>query len=180
MLRWAVLAITHVFSQAKPLVAPSLAQTMCDESIISSRKVSRVKKNPKTFSLVWTTYSQKIYIFCRHCIFNLSPTQKLMNWMHLSKSSQNWRTKSPQWRALTFRKALVWWSAWGLYKVHSRMAAIWGKFVLHILHRRDFQYLKKEYDDKKDAIGSEKNAGLFEGATVTEDGDDQDEGANCN
>ena len=41
-------------------------------------------------------------------------------------------------------------------------------------------HLKKEYDDQKDAIGSEEDAGLFEGATVAEDGDDQDEGANCN
>ena len=32
MLRWPVLAITHVFSQAKPPVAPSQAQPVCVES----------------------------------------------------------------------------------------------------------------------------------------------------
>ena len=46
MLRWAVLAITHVFSQAKPPVAPSQAQTMV-ESIPSSTKVSNPKLCPK-------------------------------------------------------------------------------------------------------------------------------------
>ena len=30
---------------------------------------------------------------------------------------------------LTFRKDLVWWSAWGLYKVHSKMAAIWKIYL---------------------------------------------------
>ena len=46
MLRWAVLAITHVFSQAKPPVAPSQAQTMV-ESIPSSTKVSNPKLCPE-------------------------------------------------------------------------------------------------------------------------------------
>ena len=53
---------------------------------------------------------------------------------------------------------------------------------VHITHitQEKKTHLKKEYDDQKDAIGSEEDAGLFEGATVAEDGDDQDEGANCN
>ena len=54
MLRWAVVAITHVFSQAKTPVAPSQAQTMCDESIPSSRKVSKGKVKKDQQSLCYT------------------------------------------------------------------------------------------------------------------------------
>ena len=66
MLRWAVLAITHVFSQAKPPVAPSQAQTMCDESIPSSGKVrkEKVKKNnnKKVFQFVPHIHQKIKYI----------------------------------------------------------------------------------------------------------------------
>ena len=137
MLRWAVLAITHVFSQAKPPVAPSQAQTMV-ESIPSSTKVS----NPK-----------------------LCP-----------KKSQ-----------LTFKKALVWWSAWGLYKVHSRMAAIWGedhiaqstRWKWYSIENLKKTHLKKEYDDQENPVSSEEYARFLKGTTVAEDRDDQDESANC-
>ena len=35
--------------------------------------------------------------------------------------------------------------------------------------------LKSKYDDKKDAKGSEKDAGLFDGSAVSEERDDEDE-----
>ena len=64
------------------------------------------------------------------------------------------------------------------------MAAIWEKSYNKLykqtkgnVKKRD---LKKENDDQKDAVGSEEDTGLFEGATVAENGDDQDEGADRN
>ena len=41
-------------------------------------------------------------------------------------------------------------------------------------------YLQKEDDDEEDAICSEEHPGLFESATVSEDGDDEDESADGN
>ena len=61
------------------------------------------------------------------------------------------------------------------------MAAIWEKFIQHTEPNiGEKTELKKENDDQKYAIGSEEDAGLFKGAAVAEDGDDQDEGADRN
>ena len=64
-----------------------------------------------------------------------------------------------------------------LREVHITQSTQWKRYSIENLKKT---HLKKEYDDQKDAIGSEEDAGLFEGATVAEDGDDQDEGTNCN
>ena len=65
------------------------------------------------------------------------------------------------------------------------MAAIWEKSYNTLCKQKTIGNvkktdLKKENDDQKDAVGSEEDTGLFEGATVAEDGDDQDEGADRN
>ena len=118
---------------------------------------------------------------------------KHKQWLKVSLLQRKWATqncvpKKNEKSQLTFKKALVWWSAWGLYKVHSRMAAIWGedhiaqstRWKWYSIENLKKTHLKKEYDDQENPVSSEEYARFLKGSTVAEDRDDQDESANCN